>query len=71
MATRTNARALRFGESLPFVPTGKLDALGDLEQEIALASEQFLAMKHKQSEYYVTPATGARQSQIKRIRKLG
>lgn len=28
-------------ESLPFMPTGKLDALGDLEREVALASERF------------------------------
>lgn len=66
-----NARALRFGESLPFVPTGKLDALGDLEQQIALASEQFLAIRRKQSGYYVIPTTGAQQSRIERIRKLG
>jgi hypothetical protein len=71
MATRTNARALRFGESLPFVPTGKLDALGDLEQEIALASEQFLAMNTSNQSITSLQLLEPRQSQIKRIRKLG
>ena len=40
-----NARSLRRGEPLPFVSSGKTDALGDLEQVIALASEQLLAGK--------------------------
>ncbi len=35
-----NARSLRGGVPLPFQPSGKRDALGDLEQEIALAGEQ-------------------------------
>lgn len=40
-----NARSLRRGDRLPFLPSGKLDALGDLEREIALASEQFSIRK--------------------------
>ena len=35
-----NVRSLRRGEALPFQPSGKPDELGDLEQEIVLASEQ-------------------------------
>ncbi len=35
-----NVRSLRRGEPLPFQPSGKQDELGDLEQEIVLASEQ-------------------------------
>jgi len=35
-----NVRSLRRGEALPFQPSGKRDELGDLEQEIGLASEQ-------------------------------
>lgn len=35
-----NARSLRQNKSLPFPPTDKQDALGNLEREIALASQQ-------------------------------
>jgi len=35
-----NVRSLRRGEPLPFQPSDKPDELGDLEQEIVLASEQ-------------------------------
>lgn len=35
-----NTRSLRQNKSLPFPPTDKPDALGDLEREIALASQQ-------------------------------
>ena len=52
-----NARALRRGDSLPFLPSGKLDALGDLEQEISLASEQFAAHDgNRKSERSITSA---------------
>jgi len=52
-----NARALRRGDSLPFLPSSKLDALGDLEQEISLAGEQFAAQDgNRKSERSITSA---------------
>jgi CHASE3 domain sensor protein len=38
-----NARSLRQNKSLPFPATDKLDALGDLEREIALVSQEVAA----------------------------
>lgn len=38
-----NVRSLRRGEASSFPPSDKQDALGDLEQEIALASKEFVA----------------------------
>ena len=40
-----NARAMRRGESLAYPPSDRKDALGDLEIEIALASQQFASPK--------------------------
>lgn len=37
-----NVRSLRRGDAPPFPPSAKQDALGDLEQEIALASKEFV-----------------------------
>ena len=37
-----NTRSLRHGYPPPFPPSGKADALGDLEQEIALMSEHIV-----------------------------
>jgi hypothetical protein len=37
-----NTRSLRHGHPPPFPPSGKADALGDLEQEIVLMSEHLV-----------------------------
>jgi hypothetical protein len=38
-----NMRSLRKGNPLPFSPSGKIDALGDLEEEISLMAKQLTA----------------------------
>jgi hypothetical protein len=47
------------------IPSGKRDALGDLEQEIALAGEQFAAHNGKRRIETVDKATKVRQRFLK------